>query len=82
MGRFEQADVEMAAVPGQMREWLRHEGGDQTALLGQRLDHVAVEHSPVARGQRVGELEVLLELAVGVLVIGRVVVPPHTRDRV
>ena len=73
--------MEVAAVPGQVRERLGHERRDQPALLRQRLDHVAEEHSPVARGQRVVELEVLLELAVGVLVIGRVVVPPEPRDR-
>ena len=73
--------MEVAAVAGQVRERLGHERRDQPALLGQRLDHVAVEHSPVARGERVGVLEVLLELAVGVLVVGRVVVPPEPGHR-
>ena len=73
--------MEVAAVPGEVGERLGHERGDQPALLRQRLDHVAVEHSPVARGQRVVELEVLLELAVGVLVVGGVVVPPEPGHR-
>ena len=70
----------MAAVAGQVGERLGHEGRDQPALLGERLDHVAKEDRAIARGQRVGELEVLLELAVGVLVVGRVVVPAERRS--
>ena len=73
--------MEVAAVAGQVRERLRHEGRQQPALLGQGLDHVAEEDGPVARRQRVGELEVLLELAVGVLVVGRIVVPSEPGDR-
>ena len=73
--------MEVAAVAGQVGERLGHERRDQPALLGQRLDHVAEEHSPVAGRQRVGELEVLLELAVGVLVVGGVVVPAELGDR-
>ena len=38
-------------------------------LLGDRLDHIFEERHPVGGGQRVGELPVHLELAVGVLVI-------------
>ncbi len=76
-----EADVEVAAVAGQVREGLGHERRDQSALLGERLDHVAEEDGAVARAQRVGEREVLLELPVGVLVVGRVVVPAEPRDR-
>ena len=76
-----QAEVEVAAIAGQVRERLGHERREQPALLRQRLDHVAEEHRPVARGQRVVELEVLLELTVGVLVVGRVVVPPEPGHR-
>ena len=72
--------MEVAAVAGQMRERLRHERRDQPALLGQRLDHVAEEDRPVAGRQGVCKREVLLELAVGVLVVGRVVVPPEAGD--
>ena len=72
--------MEVAAVAGQVRERLGHERGDQAALLGHRLDHVAEEDRAVAGGQRVGEVEVLLELAVGVLVVGGVVVPPERGD--
>jgi hypothetical protein len=61
-------------------ERLRHERGDQAALLGKRLDHVAEEDRAVAGGQRVREVEVLLELAVRVLVVVRVVVPAEVGD--
>ena len=64
-----------APVSGQVGERLRHEGRDQPALLRQRLDHVAVEDRAVAGRQRVGEVEVLLELPVRVLVVGGVHVP-------
>ncbi len=77
--------MEVGAVAGQVRERLRHEGRDQAALLGHRLDHVAVEDGAVAGGQRVGVGEVLLELPVRVLVIGRVHLPPervHVTDHV
>ena len=74
-----EAHVEVAAVAGEVTEGLRHEGRDQPALLGERLDHVAEEDGAVAGGQRVSELEVLLELAVRVLVVVRVVVPTELR---
>ena len=74
-----EAHVEVAAVAGEVTERLRHEGRDQPALLGERLDHVAEEDGAVAGGERVGELEVLLELAVRVLVVVRVVVPAELR---
>ena len=70
-----QAHVEVAAVAGQVPERLGHERRDEPALLRERLDHVAEEHGAVAGRQRVGVREVLLELAVGVLVVGGVVVP-------
>jgi hypothetical protein len=73
--------VEVAAVAGEMGERLGHERGDEPPLLSQRLDHVAVEDRPVTRGQGVCELEVLLELAVGVLMVGGVVVPAQLGDR-
>ena len=65
-----------------MRERLGHEGRDQPPLLGQGFDHVTKENRPITRGQRVGVLEVLLELPVGVFVVGGVVVPPQAGDRV
>ena len=45
------------------------------ALLREGVDHVAEEDGAIAGRQRVRELEVLLELAVGVLVVVRVVAP-------
>ena len=73
--------MEVAAVSGEVGERLGHERGDEPPLLGQRLDHVAEEDRPVTRGERVRVLEVLLELPVGVLVIGGVVVPAQVGDR-
>ena len=70
-----EAHVHVAAVAGQMAEGLGHEGGDQPALLRHRLDHVAVEDRSVAAGQRVRRPPVLLELPVGVLMVGRVQAP-------
>ena len=58
-----------------MRERFRHERREQPALLGERLDHEAEEDRAVAGDERVVVGEVLLELAVGVLVVGRVDVP-------
>src|SRR5215213_75983 len=75
-----QAHVEVAAVAGQVRERLRHERRHQPALLRERLDHVAEEDRTVAGRERVGVLEVLLELPVRVLVVGRVDVPPERVD--
>ena len=75
-----EAHVEVAAVAGQVRERLRHERRDQPALLRERLDHVAEEDRAVAGDERVVVLEVLLELAVGVLVVGRVDVPAERVD--
>ena len=77
--------VEMAAVPRQVRERLRHEGRDHPVLLGQGVHHVAEEDRAIARDERVVVGEVLLELAVRVLVVVRVVAPAElvaeARDR-
>ena len=67
--------VEVAAVPGQVRERLRHERRDHPVLLRERVNHVAEEDRAVARDERVVVGEVLLELAVRVLVVVRVVAP-------
>ena len=67
--------MEVAAVAGEVRERLRHERRDAPVLLGERVHHVAEEDRAVAARQRVGVLEVLLELAVRVLVVVRVVAP-------
>ena len=77
--------MKVAAVARQVGEGLRHEGRDQAALLGHRLDHVAVEDRAVAARERVGEVPVLLELPVRVLVVGRVHLPAqrvHVADDV
>ena len=67
--------MEVAAVAGEVAERLRHERRDHAALLRERLDHVAEEDRPVRGRERVGVVEVLLELAVRVLVVVGVVVP-------
>ena len=72
--------MHVAAVAGQVAERLRHEGGDQAALLRHRLHHVAVEDRAIAARQRVGRAEVLLELPVGVLVVGGVQPPAERVD--
>ena len=71
--------MEVAAVPGQARERLRHERRDHPVLLGERVHHVAEEDRAVAADERVVVREVLLELAVRVLVVVRVVAPARAR---
>jgi hypothetical protein len=72
--------VEVAAVAGQVAERLRHERGDAPVLLRERVHHVAEEDGAVAARERVRVGEVLLELAVRVLVVVRVVAPAELVD--
>ncbi len=65
----------MAAVAGQVRERLRHEGRAQAVLLGDRLDHELEEGVPVGGGERVVVFPVHLELAVRVLMVVLVGLP-------
>ena len=78
-------EMEVAPVPRQVAEGLRHEGRKHASLLGQRVHHVAEEDRAVAAGQRVGVGEFLLELPVRVLVVVCVVAPAElihvSRDR-
>ena len=71
----------MQSAAGLLRERLRHEGGDHAALGRDHRQQIAQRHHPVGGGQRVGELEVLLELAVAVLVVVGVVGPPECVHR-
>ena len=73
--------VEVRAAAGAVGEGLRHEGGEQPFLRGVVLRHQAEEDVAVAHRQRVGILEVELELRVGVLVVERVEVPAKVVDR-
>ncbi len=75
-----EAHVHVAAVAGQVREGLRHEGRDQPPLLRHRLDHVAIEDRSIGAGEGISGAPVLLELAVGVLVIGGVEPPAQRVD--
>ena len=63
-----------------MRERLGHEGGDEPALLCHRLNHVAKEDGSIAKRERIAEAEVLFELAVGVFVVGGIVIPAQRVD--
>ncbi len=65
----------MTAIPGEVRERLRHKGRDHVCLLGKGMHHVPEEDRPVACRERVVVGEVLLELTVRVLVVVRVVAP-------
>ena len=59
----------VAAIPGQMHERLRHEGGTQPVLPRQFFDHEFEEHVAIGGDQRVVVSPVHLELAVGVFVV-------------
>ena len=52
------------------RQWLRHEGGEDTLLARHLLDHHAGGHDGVGHGERVGVAQVDFVLATGVLVLG------------
>ena len=67
--------MQMQPGAGQVPERLGHEGGGQAGLMRDRVHHVAEEDEPVGGRERVGEAEVLLELAVRVLVVVGVVLP-------
>ena len=75
----------MQTAAGAVGERLGHEGGDHAAFGGDHRQQVAQRDHPVGGGQRVGELKVLLELAVAVLVVVGVVGPAEgvhrRRDR-
>ena len=73
--------VEMGAVAGAVGEGLGHHRRDQPLLLGVVLRHHAEEGQPVAGRERVGVLEVELELAVRILVVERVQIPAEIVDR-
>ena len=64
-----QRHMHVAATAGEVEERLWHEGRAQAMLLGDGLDHIFEERHPVGGHERVGELPVHLELAVGVLVV-------------
>ena len=70
-----QRQVQVQAAAGAVGERLGHERRDHAALGGDHRQQVAQRDDPVGGGQRVGELEVLLELAVAVLVVVGVVRP-------
>ena len=70
-----QREVQVQPRAGPVRERLGHEGRDHAALVGQHVEQVAQRDDPVGGGERVGVLEVLLELPVAVLVVVGVVAP-------
>ena len=67
--------VQMQSAAGLVGERLRHEGRDHAAFGRDHRQQVAQRDDAVGGGERVGELEVLLELAVAVLVVVGVVGP-------
>src|SRR4029077_13713963 len=66
---------------GLVGERLRHEGGDHAAFGRDHRKQVAERDHTVGGGECVGELEVLLELAVAVLVVVGVVGPTQRVHR-
>ena len=68
-----QRQVQVQPAAGAVGERLGHERGDHAAFGGDHRQQVAQGDHPVGGGQRVGVLEVLLELAVAVLVVVGVV---------
>ncbi len=75
-------DVAVAAVARQLCERLGHEGGAQSVLFGNGLDHELEERMLVGRRQSIVELPVHLELAVGILVIVLVGLPAQLQHAV
>ncbi len=67
----------MEPVAGLVGERLGHERGVQPLPTGQRVHHQAQHDEPVGGGECIAVPEVLLELAVGVLVVVGVVPPAH-----
>ena len=62
-------EMHMAAAAREIDEGLGHEGGAKPMLLGNGLHHELEEGQLVRRRQRVIEIPVDLELAIGVLVV-------------
>ena len=71
----------MQAASRPVGERFGHEGGDHAALGGDHRQQVAQSDDAVGGGQRLGELEVLLELSVAVLVVVGVVGPAELVHR-
>ena len=67
--------MEVQAGAGAVRERLGHERGGHPALLGQDVQDVAERDHPVRRGEGVRVVEVLFELAGGILMVVGVVAP-------
>jgi hypothetical protein len=72
----------VAAIAGEMREGLGHEGGAKAVPLGDGLDHVLEKAMPISGLQDVAIEPVHLELAVRVLVVVLVRAPAERRHRV
>ncbi len=70
----------MQSAAGEVAERLGHEGGDQSGPVCGEADQVAEDHDAVGGAQRLRVAEVVLELAVGVLVVVGVVLPAHGVD--
>ena len=80
--RVPHRNMRVAAIAREAEERLRHEGGAQPVLLGNRLHHEFEEGVPVRRHQRVVIVPVHLELAVGVLMVVLVGAPAQGKHGV
>ena len=67
--RIPHRHMRVAPVARQAEEGLRHEGGAEPVLLGNRLHHEFEEGVPVGRHENIVIVPVHLELAVGVLMV-------------
>src|ERR1700754_3894377 len=70
-----QRQVQMQTAAGLVGERLRHEGGDHAAFGRDHRKQVAQRDDTIGGSKCVGELEVLLELTVPVLMVVGVVGP-------
>ena len=72
--------VEVGAIAGLVGKGLGHHGRQQAFFARVVLGHVAEEGQPVAGGQRVGILEVELELAMRIFMVKGIQVPAQAID--
>ncbi len=81
-GLVPEGDMGVAAIAGEVREGLRHEGRAHAVLLGDRLRHVFEEDVAIGGQQSVVIFPVHLELAVRVLVVVLIGLPAEFQHAV
>src|SRR5436305_7790414 len=72
-----QAQMHMGTVAGEVPKWFWHKSSPETVLLRDRTDHPFEEGVAVGGSQCIGIGPVYFELAVGILMIVRIRVPPQ-----